>query len=198
MFDCSKVVVSARGVDAAGIKPIMQLWVDGKLRAQWDVLPDTREYTYDANLCTGGHNVDIVYTNDCSTPTVDRNLYVYYIKAGGVMISSDDPSVKYDRGVGNAAFDGVDVINGQTLMEWDGALRFKINGGMPATTTTTSTTTATTTTTTMPGSCTLIGDYPPCGTVTLGEVIDLIMKWANNQANIGDVINLIEAYKTSP
>jgi hypothetical protein len=137
MPDCSKVAISARGVEAAGVKPIMQLWIDGKMKAQWTVLSETRDYAYDANLCTGGHNVDIVYTNDCSTPTVNRDLYVYYIKAGGLFIESDEIGVKYDRGTGSGAFDGLDVINGQSLMEWNGALRFKINGGLATTTTTT-------------------------------------------------------------
>jgi hypothetical protein len=140
MPDCSKVAIFARGIEGAGIKPIMQLWIDGRMKAQWNVLSDTREYVYDANLCTGGHNVDVLYTNDCSTPTVNRDLYVYYIKAGGQIIESDETCVKYDRGIGSSAFDGNDVINGQVHMEWNGALRFKLNGGQVTTTSTTTTT----------------------------------------------------------
>lgn len=215
----------------------MQLWIDGKMKAQWTVLADTREYTYDINLCTGGHNVDIVYTNDCSTPTVNRNLYVYYLKVGGKMIESDDIGVKYDLGTGNGAFDGLDVLAGTVFMDWDGALRFKINDGY----TTTTTTTTSTTTTTMPvncsmrwwfdnnhpvcnqsqfcgsfayyglrtfgtqqqcldslnATCTITGDYAPCGQVTLQEVIGLINKWAAGSAELSEVIGLINAYSAS-
>jgi hypothetical protein len=237
--DCGIVAISARGIEAAGIKPIMQLWIDGRMKAQWYVLSDTREYVYDANLCTGGHNVDIVYTNDCSTSTVNRDLYVYYIKAGGQTIESDETGVKYDRGTGSGAFDGNDVINGQAHMEWNGALRFKLNGGAVTTTTTTTSTTTTTqigcsdkwyydndhmdkcrnatfcgsymyyglrTYATQQdcqnalfgtGTCTLVGDYAPCGTVTIQEVVDLINKWVANQAEISDVIDLIYAYRDS-
>ena len=63
------------------------------------------------------------------------------------------------------------------------------------TTTTTSTTTTTTssTTTTIPN-CSMIGDQPPCGQVSLPEVITLINAWATGQANLNDVIALINAW----
>jgi hypothetical protein len=121
-----------------------------------------------------------------------RDLYVYRILAGGVSKESDDDGVKYDRGTGNAAFDGNDLINGQTHMEWNGALRFRINGGIATTTTT-----STTTTTTLGGSCSLVGDYYPCNIVTIEEVVNLINKWVDNKADISEVIDLIYAYKDS-
>jgi hypothetical protein len=75
-------------------------------------------------------------------------------------------------------------------MEWNGALRFKLNGGQV-------TTTSTTTTTTLGGACSLIGDYAPCNIVTIGEVVTLINKWVADEADISDVIDLIYAYKES-
>ena len=42
--------------------------------------------------------------------------------------------------------------------------------------------------------CDLSGDYPPCGEVTLSEVVDFINLWAQGQALIADVIDLINAW----
>ena len=175
----------------------MQLWIDGKLKAQWNVLDSVRDYSYDADLGTIGHNIDVVYTNNCETATTDRNLFVYQIQAGCTVIQSTDAGVKYDKGVGNAAFDGIDVIPGQAEMYWSGALRFKVYGGYTGSTTTTqpsTTTTTTTSVTTTTGPCTMVGDYPKCGEVTITEVLGLITKWANGQATIQQVLTLITAW----
>jgi hypothetical protein len=59
---------------------------------------------------------------------------------------------------------------------------------------TSSTTTSTSTTTTV-GSCPLAGDYPPCGEITLSEVVDMINKWAADKATLGDVIALITRWE---
>lgn len=61
-------------------------------------------------------------------------------------------------------------------------------------TTTTTTSTSTTTSTTIPAECDLSGDYPPCGEVTLSEVVDFINQWAQGQALLADVIDLINAW----
>ncbi len=69
---------------------------------------------------------------------------------------------------------------------------------MQATTTTSTTTSSTTssssTTTTTPGSCTLTGDNPPCGTIEVAEIINLITAWSRGNASIGDVLALISAW----
>ena len=65
------------------------------------------------------------------------------------------------------------------------------------TTTTTSTTTTSTTTsstTTTIETCPLAGDYPPCGEVTLSEVVDFINQWAEGEAGLSDVVNLINVW----
>ncbi|MBN2251863.1 MAG: right-handed parallel beta-helix repeat-containing protein [Candidatus Altiarchaeota archaeon] len=69
-----------------------------------------------------------------------------------------------------------------------------------ASTTTTSTSTTTTgasTTTTTPDECELPGDNPPCGTVTLSEVVSYINEWSLGDASLGDVIALINAWAES-
>jgi hypothetical protein len=174
--------------------------------------------------------------NDCSTNgSVNRDLYVYYIIAAGQKLYSNDSSVKYDRGVGSGAFDGLDTVSGRPLLDMPGALRFKVNGGMPVTSTTTTTTTTTTLACSMlwwydndhpacnqsefcasyayyglrtfqtqqecldslNSTCTLFGDYAPCGQVTLMEVIAVINKWAVGSAQLNEVIDIINAYKAS-
>jgi hypothetical protein len=42
--------------------------------------------------------------------------------------------------------------------------------------------------------CELPGDYPPCGEVTLGEVINYIILWSEGEVALGDVINLINVW----
>jgi hypothetical protein len=232
-----QIIINAAGVETAGIQPIMQLWIDGRMRAQWNVSSPLKNYTYDTELCAG-HNIDVVYTNDCSTNgSADRNLYVYYITAAGQKIYSNDSSVNYDRGVGNGAFDGIDVVSGRALMDISGALRFIVNGGLPVSSTTTTTTSTTSTTrncrmlwwfdnqhqecnqsqfcdayayyglrtfetedqclAALNTTCTLAGDYAPCGQVTLEEVIALINQWIASHAQLNEVIDLINAYKAS-
>jgi len=65
-----------------------------------------------------------------------------------------------------------------------------------STTTTTlgSTTTTSGSTTTTTSACTLAGDNPPCGTVTLSEVVAFINKWSSGLAALSDVIKLITAW----
>ena len=43
-------------------------------------------------------------------------------------------------------------------------------------------------------SCYLIGDYPPCGEVSLDEIIDFITLWSKSEASLNDVVNLITAW----
>jgi len=182
------IIIHAKGKAAAGVLPRMQLWIDGRMKAQWDALDIEREYIYETELSGGGHNIDIVYSNDCTTDTADRDLYVYYIEVNGRRMDPTDNCVRYDKGVGDAAFDGVDVISGQVEMYWSGALRFKLNGGYVPTTTTTSTTTTTMV-------CLLKGDYPKCGEVTLSEVVAYINLWGEGRAELKDVVALINAYE---
>jgi hypothetical protein len=44
------------------------------------------------------------------------------------------------------------------------------------------------------GECDLVGDNPPCGTVSLSEVVSLINQWIAGDAILSDVIKLINAW----
>jgi len=41
------------------------------------------------------------------------------------------------------------------------------------------------------------GDYPPCGNVTLQEILDMIAEWLAGNAGLGEVIDLINAWALS-
>jgi hypothetical protein len=43
-------------------------------------------------------------------------------------------------------------------------------------------------------SCPLIGDFPPCGTITLSEVVSLINLWSTGGAKLSDVVALVNAW----
>jgi hypothetical protein len=43
-------------------------------------------------------------------------------------------------------------------------------------------------------SCALSGDYPPCGAVSLSEVIGRINQWAAGNSSLSDVVGLISAW----
>jgi hypothetical protein len=38
------------------------------------------------------------------------------------------------------------------------------------------------------------GDYPPCGKVTVPEVLDAITKWTQGTQTIANILNLINAW----
>lgn len=62
-----------------------------------------------------------------------------------------------------------------------------------STTTTTTTTSASSTTTTL-SPCSKLGDYPPCDEITLAEIVNYINAWSRGEAELGDVIDLIIAW----
>lgn len=58
----------------------------------------------------------------------------------------------------------------------------------------TTTTTTSTTTTTLAGGCDIPGDYAPCGSISISEVISCINLWVSGEATINDLIALINAW----
>ena len=42
--------------------------------------------------------------------------------------------------------------------------------------------------------CSLKGDYPPCGAITVQEILNLITQWAQGKATVADVLALITAW----
>ncbi|MDH4481143.1 MAG: DUF1800 family protein [Rhodoferax sp.] len=118
------LVVRAHGVSAGGVGPIMQVWANGVLIGTVEVratLPTDYGFTVPGLLV--GTRLDIVFTNDATVGTSNRDLIVTHAVAGKTLVLPTAPNVTYDRGIGTAAFDGADVISGRSDMGWSGALR---------------------------------------------------------------------------
>ncbi len=43
--------------------------------------------------------------------------------------------------------------------------------------------------------CSIKGDNPPCGVISLGEITDYIILWSQGKADLSDVINLINRWQ---
>jgi len=118
------VTVRARGVLAGDVGPLMQLVVDGVIVGAVEVrATEPADYPFAVPPLKPGSKVDVVYTNDGVVNGVDRNLYVDYLIAGDTFVLPNATGAVLDRGVGPAAFDGLDVIAGQSAIAWNGALR---------------------------------------------------------------------------
>ncbi|MFZ5594961.1 MAG: S8 family serine peptidase [Pseudomonadota bacterium] len=122
------ITVTARGTPVSGIYPIMHVRVDGQLIGSFNVNSGAyAEYAMAVLAAPGiAHGVDVMFTNDAYLPPEDRNLIVQSLRVNATALLPTASGVTYDRGAGNAAFDGVDVIAGQSGMWWNGALRFAV------------------------------------------------------------------------
>ena len=118
------LTVRARGSLAGDVGPIMQVLVDGVLVFATEVRStDFTDFTFPAPAMQPGRKVDVVFTNDAIVGTADRNLFVAYLLSGSTYLLPTNSGNTIDRGVGNAAFDGVDAIPGHGNLAWSGALR---------------------------------------------------------------------------
>ncbi len=122
------IVVKASADLLNDVGAMMQLRLDGKIVGQSEVRATTlTDYAFDVVLPAGSKGaLDVVFTNDAVINGKDRNLYVDSIKVEDYLCKSTDSSVKLDKGNGAAAFDGLNVINGQKGVYWNGALRFTL------------------------------------------------------------------------
>ncbi|MEQ6342054.1 MAG: S8 family serine peptidase [Gammaproteobacteria bacterium] len=121
------VTVTAMGTPVNGVYPTMVIRVDGQIVGTFNVNATSTEYAVAVNATPGiPHNIDVVFTNDAYLPPEDRNLIVQSLRVNTTTLLPIGAGVTYDRGAGSAAFDGIDVIAGQSGMWWDGALRFTV------------------------------------------------------------------------
>jgi glucose/arabinose dehydrogenase len=129
-------VISVRaGANLAGnLGPVMAVRVNGVVVGSTEVRSDTfQDYSFNAGPIPAGATIDVVFTNDAVVNGEDRNLYVDSINVDGTVLSSSAPEVKFDRGVADAAFDGIDVLPGLSTLYWSGALRFTLTAPQPNT-----------------------------------------------------------------
>ena len=127
-----KVRASANLADNLG--PIMALRVNGVVVGSTEVRSDNfQDYSFNTGPIPAGASIDVVFTNDAIVNGEDRNLYVDSINVEGVTLSANAPEVRFDRGVADAAFDGIDVMPGLSTLYWSGALRFTLTAPQPTT-----------------------------------------------------------------
>lgn len=120
----STVTLRAAGTLVENVGPIVQLRVDGITVSTVEIRSNTlADYTLNTTPLIPGSKIDLVYTNGAATGTSERNLSVAYLLAGNTYVQPAMASVRYDRGVGSAALDALDVVAAQTTTSTAGALR---------------------------------------------------------------------------
>lgn len=117
------LLVRAKADVAGGVGAAMEVRVDDILVGRAIVDSNTpQSYRLPATVRSGSR-IDITYTNDGSTGGQDRNLHVLYISDGNRFLLPAPTNSTIDRGNGRYAFDGIDVVPGQTTLFWNGTLR---------------------------------------------------------------------------
>ncbi|MEW6609298.1 MAG: family 16 glycoside hydrolase, partial [bacterium] len=120
------ITIRAKGTQAGGTYPLIQLRVDGQTVKEWFVSNEFKDYTVTIPLSSGKHTVDVVYPNDQDTytqiktkterhfhhlkwktrvttwsetsVTADRTLWIDNLQVGNQKIEAEDfTAVKYDR-----------------------------------------------------------------------------------------------------
>jgi hypothetical protein len=119
------LTVRAKGSQVGGQGPLMSILVNGQTVSQRTV-SNTAYEDFHFNLPNAlppGSKLAVVFSNDLTAGTEDRNLYVESITANGETQWPTAPGVLYDRGL----VDGVDVTRGRVDMLWNGGLIFNLS-----------------------------------------------------------------------
>ncbi|MFG6432149.1 DUF1800 family protein [Roseateles sp. LYH14W] len=110
---------------AGGIGALTSVVVDGIQVAQFEVRSTVpQDYAVTVPALKPGTKVDVVYSNDSvALAGGDRSLYVVQLnhKTTAVVPKPDNSSI--DKGLDAAAFDGVNVVAGDSGLYWNAALR---------------------------------------------------------------------------
>jgi uncharacterized protein (DUF1800 family) len=118
------VTVRARGTLAADVGPMMTVRVDGVVVGTVEVRSaDFQDYVFDTPPLAPGAKVDVVFSNDAVINNQDRNLFVAYVQGGATQLLPTASGAVFDRGSGNAAFDGFEGQPGKNDLTSSGALR---------------------------------------------------------------------------
>jgi hypothetical protein len=120
------LTVRAHASLAANVGPMMQVLVAGTTVGTVEVrsAAATDHVFALPSAVNPGARVDVVFTNDGTNGTEDRNLYVDSLTVNGATLLPTSPGVTVDLGSGAAAFDGINVISGRSGILWNAALRF--------------------------------------------------------------------------
>ena len=119
-----RLTVRAYGSVAGGVWPEMEVRLNGVSLGKTTVgSAAPTDYVFSASGLAAGAKVDVVFSNDAAVGGQDRNLYVMTIGDGITTVLPTLPGAVIDRGAGAKAFDGLDVVAGQSGIYWSGALR---------------------------------------------------------------------------
>jgi parallel beta-helix repeat protein len=121
------LTVRARGTIAGSVGPTMQVLVDGVSVGSVEVKASAyADYGF-ALKTTPSQRVDVVFANDGASGSEDRNLYIDAVRFAGRTLRPADSGALIDIGSGTAAFDGVNVMPGQSAILWNAALRLPVS-----------------------------------------------------------------------
>jgi hypothetical protein len=125
-FAQTSIVVQASGSLLDNVGPRMAVRVNGVVIGTREVRSTSpQNYDFPTTAVPAGAGIDVVFTNDGYSSRGDRNLFVDSVALNGVVTASTAPGVRFDRGAGAEAFNGIDVLPGRRNLYWNGALRFK-------------------------------------------------------------------------
>ena len=120
------LLVRARGTPAGGVGPLMTVRVNGVVIGSSSVSSrQWADHRFSLPSLPAGARVDVVFSNDATVNGEDRNLFVAYLQFGSQAVMPTPANASIDRGAGNAAFDGADLLPGAGELYWNAALRMR-------------------------------------------------------------------------
>jgi uncharacterized protein (DUF1800 family) len=119
------LTVRAKGSLHAGVGPVMVVRVNQQVIGMVEVKNSTdwADFSFSASTLAAGDKVDVVFINDVASNGTDRNLYIASVGDGTTVVLPSTVGAVIDRGAGNAAFDGLDLLSGGSTLAFNGALR---------------------------------------------------------------------------
>lgn len=119
-----KLAVNARGTSAGGQYAHFKVLINDKQVGESYTTASYKDYSFNTGT-SSIQKVSVVFDNNALINKQDRDLFVNSITVNGKVIASNASNVRYDKG----NIDGKDVIPGQKLMPWRGALIFTFSNG---------------------------------------------------------------------
>lgn len=127
----ANLLVRAKGDLFDDIGPTMDVRVNGVVVGSVIVsAQDYQDYAFVVPPVAAGASVDVAFRNDAYDGVRDRNLHVQQVRVNNSLVMLP-ASASYDRGEGDAAYDGQDVLAGTEILYSAGALRFVVPGAPP-------------------------------------------------------------------
>ncbi len=115
----SSISVRGRATLAAGVGAQIELYLNGQLIGSRLVSSTVvQDLVFSSPEVSAGDRIDVVFTNDLTVGSEDRNLYVESVSARGQVLAANAPGVLIDQGVGAAAFDGVGTVASSLTGGW--------------------------------------------------------------------------------